>query len=71
MAKTTPGFPMLDQLLVREYGAGGEAALSAVLDANPGLADMSPILPPGTEVSLPNWQPKPHVETNWELWGIK
>ncbi len=42
----------LDQLLWREAGLGpGE--LTRVLDANPGLADLGPILPVGTVVTVP------------------
>lgn len=42
----------LDLLLFREAGLGpGE--LTRVLDANPGLADLGPILPLGTIVIVP------------------
>lgn len=42
----------LDQLIWREAGLG-PAALARVLDANPGLADLGPILPLGTLVIVP------------------
>lgn len=42
----------LDQLLFREAGLG-PAALTRVLEANPGLADLGPILPLGTVVVVP------------------
>lgn len=43
---------MLDQLLWRDAGRG-PAEISRVLDANPGLADLGPILPLGTIVIVP------------------
>lgn len=42
----------LDQLLFREAGLG-PSALTRVLEANPGLADLGPILPTGTAVVVP------------------
>lgn len=42
----------LDLLLFRDAGLG-PAHLTRVLDANPGLADLGPILPLGTIVIVP------------------
>ena len=42
----------LDQLLFRDAGLGPNE-LTRVLDANPGLADLGPILPLGTVVIVP------------------
>lgn len=42
----------LDQLVWRANG-GGPAAVEAVLEANPGLADLGPMLPEGTQVIIP------------------
>lgn len=42
----------LDLLLWRDAGLG-PAEISRVCDANPGLADLSPILPLGTIVFVP------------------
>lgn len=42
----------LDLLLWREAGLG-PSELGRVLDANPGLADLGPILPLGTVVTVP------------------
>lgn len=42
----------LDLLLFREAGLG-PADLTRVLEANPGLADLGPILPLGTIVIVP------------------
>jgi len=42
----------LDLLLFREAGLG-PSDLTRVLDANPGLADLGPILPLGTIVIVP------------------
>lgn len=42
----------LDQLLFRDAGLG-PSELTRVLDANPGLADLGPVLPLGTVVTVP------------------
>ncbi|MDB5717265.1 MAG: phage tail protein, partial [Sphingomonas bacterium] len=42
-----------DGLLWRERGLGG-AAIAAVLEANPGLARLGPVLPIGTAVIVPD-----------------
>lgn len=42
----------LDQLLFRDAGLGPNE-LTRVLDANPGLADLGPVLPLGTVVVVP------------------
>ena len=42
----------LDLLLWRDAGLG-PAEISRVCDANPGLADLGPILPLGTVVTVP------------------
>lgn len=43
---------MLDALCVAQYGAR-EGAVEAVLNANPGLASIGPVLPSGVVISLP------------------
>lgn len=51
---------MIDAICRRFYGHE-TGAVEAVLEANPGLADHGPVLPPGTPVELPDL-PRP-VET--------
>lgn len=43
---------MLDELLWRARGLGPDA-LDTVLTANPGLADVGPVLPLGTTIVIP------------------
>lgn len=47
---------MLDAVCHRYY-KGRKAATEAVLEANPGLAKLGPILPLGTLVELPDLAP--------------
>ena len=44
----------LDLLLWRRHGVRGRELLSAVFDANPGLAGKGAFLPLGTVISLPD-----------------
>jgi P2-like prophage tail protein X len=59
----------LDLLLFREAGLG-PSELTRVLDANPGLADLGPILPLGTVVIVPATAEAstPRVRTLIQLW---
>ena len=57
----------LDALLWREAGLGADALL-AVLEANPGLADLGPILPPGTRVVVPDLRPAPSDLPLIQIW---
>jgi phage tail protein X len=43
---------MVDQLAYRHYGTH-EGTTAAILEANPGLAAMGPVLPAGVEIKLP------------------
>ena len=48
----------LDYLVVQHYGVGAASgALSAVLEANPGLAARGPVLPEGVVIVLPDLTP--------------
>jgi phage tail protein X len=47
----------LDLLLWRQFGIAGAALLEQVLQTNPGLADVGPVLPIGTIVTLPDYAP--------------
>jgi phage tail protein X len=59
----------LDELLWRERGLGIDA-VDAVLAANPGLADLGPILPIGTPVIIPTIAtPAVQVREIVQLWS--
>lgn len=58
----------LDGLLWRERGLG-PADLVAILEANPGLADLGTILPLGTAVAIPaTATPAPRTLPLVQLW---
>lgn len=44
---------MLDDICHRHYGRSS-GAVEAVLEANPGLADLGPVYSAGTEIILPD-----------------
>jgi len=58
---------MVDAICRRAYG-DESGYLEAVLEANPGLADLGPILPEGTLVMLPTVQPEPAQPALVTLW---
>ena len=54
---------VIDDVCRRFYGREA-GAVEAVLEANPGLAELGPVLPPGTEVHLPELaRPLERIET--------
>ena len=58
---------MIDAVCRRFYGREA-GAVEAVLEANPGLADLGPVLPAGTVVQLPDLpRPLETIETV-KLW---
>ena len=57
---------VLDAIVWRHYGRSD--VIVAVLDANPGLADLGPVLPTRTLVVLPI-VPTPTVAPVIRLWG--
>ncbi|SNS20158.1 P2-like prophage tail protein X [Sphingomonas laterariae] len=57
----------LDALIWRE-AALGSAAIGAVLEANPGLADFGPVLPLGTPVTIPDMAPVAVADPLINLW---
>lgn len=57
----------LDALLWRD-AALGPAALASVLDANPGLAGLGPVLPAGTAVIVPEAAPSAATLPLVNLW---
>lgn len=60
----------LDLLLWRRFKSYRPGFVERVLDANPGLADLGPILPIGTEVTVPLDAPelKPAERPVVRLW---
>lgn len=46
----------VDQIAARCYG-GDTAMAVAILEANPGLSAMGPVIPQGTEIRLPSARP--------------
>lgn len=66
--RTTDG-DMLDDICQRHYGCAGlNQSLAAVLEANPGLADIGPIYPAGVEIVLPDWVYEPEEKETFQLW---
>ncbi|WP_419783732.1 tail protein X [Maridesulfovibrio sp.] len=51
MIYTTKDGDMLDRICWKYYGV--ESAVTDVLEANPGLADLGPVLSAGVEITLP------------------
>lgn len=62
---TTLSGDVLDAICKAHYGA--EDRVEAVLDANPGLADLGPVLPRGVVVELPDL-PAPETAPQIRLW---
>ncbi|MBY6056746.1 tail protein X [Leisingera daeponensis] len=53
----------VDEIVWRYYGNQVRGALEVVLEANPGLADLGPVLPVGTTVQLPEIETSKEVES--------
>lgn len=56
----------VDAVCQRVYGRTA-GITEAVLEANPGLADLGPVLPHGTVIDLPDIPPQPAVQ-RVQLW---
>lgn len=56
----------VDALCWRHHGSS--AAVEQVLEINPGLAALGPILPHGTPVTLPDTDPAPAGTNYLNLW---
>lgn len=56
----------VDAICHRYYGRTART-LEAVYQANPGLADIGPVLPMGTAINMPTVDDKPKTET-LNLW---
>lgn len=53
----------------RQYGTTAGGVLERVLDANPGIAALGPILPAGTAVTLPELAPATNTAELIQLWA--
>lgn len=62
---TTQEGDVLDAICKAHYGT--EAQVMAVLDANPGLAGLGPVLPAGVVITLPAL-PEPETRPQIRLW---
>ncbi len=58
----------LDLIVWRYYGRQSDWVVETVLDANPGLADRGPLLPPGLRVFLPDIESEP-IQPMVRLWS--
>lgn len=58
---------VLDDVVSRFYGDTDNRIVEIVLEANPGLADLGPVLPPGVSVELPT-RPATAAKTITRLW---
>lgn len=65
---TTRSGDMLDLICYREYGGRQSGAVEAVTDANYGLADLPPRLPPGVTITLPDLPAERAVKNTQKLW---
>lgn len=57
----------LDAICWRHYGSTA-GVVETVLDANPGLADLGPVLPHGTTVQLPDITTQQQTSSTVQLW---
>lgn len=58
----------LDWICRSYYGELFPGAVEAVLDANPGLAALGPVLPAGVEIEMPDLTPPVVVAKPIALW---
>ena len=59
---------VLDEIVAAHYGDTLDGKVEAVLDANPGLAALGPVLDAGVRIALPELETPDPVETV-QLWG--
>ena len=64
---TTKQGEMADMICYRHYGRTAEVT-EMVLDANPGLAELGPVLPFATVVTLPDIPTRKQATTYVGLW---
>lgn len=66
----SPPLPWIQVQSGRYYGSAGlNQSLAAVLEANPGLADLGPLYPSGVEIVLPDWTYEPEEKEVFQLWS--
>ncbi len=58
---------VLDDVVSRFYGDTANRIVEIVLEANPGLADLGPVLPAGVDIELPD-RPATAAKTITRLW---
>lgn len=58
---------VLDDVVFRFYGDTANRIVEIVLEANPGLADLGPVLPAGVDIELPD-RPATAAKTITRLW---
>lgn len=58
----------LDEIVWRQYGAASSATLVQIMDANPGLADLGPIIPAGVIITLPDAPETSEIKPGVSLW---
>ena len=58
---------VLDDVVFRFYGDTANRIVEIVLEANPGLADLGPVLPAGVDIELPD-RPATSAKTITRLW---
>jgi phage tail protein X len=58
---------VLDDVVARYYGDTGSRIVETVLEANPGLADIGPVMPAGILIELPD-RPTPPTPARKKLW---
>lgn len=64
---TTKDGDTVDYIAWRYYGRQNGQVVEKLLQANQGLADRDPVLPPGIRITLPA-MPTPAKETGVRLW---
>jgi phage tail protein X len=64
---TTADGDMVDAIAFNRFGASAGHA-EAILDANPGLAAMGPVLPSGVVIKIPVPQAPARQQTMQRLW---
>ena len=58
----------LSAICWQHYGTTAGGIVEQVLEANPGLAGLGPLLPMGTLIALPELAPVTNIEELIQLW---
>lgn len=59
----------VDLIAMRHAARADAAAVAAILEANPGLADYGPALPEGVRVLIPDLPAEAPIAARQSLWG--